>query len=578
MNVNLDIINAIDDYMKNPLKYALLLDGAWGSGKTYFVQNQLKNINTTYISLNGISSLNNISLQMIYQLIDNKPMKKKTILNKLLKDKDNKVIGTVGSILVSYVESKVNVSFSELIKLVGNIDFKDKLIIFDDLERCSLPFEETLGFINNLVEHNKIKVLIVANEREINKNEEYLKIKEKLIYQTLKFVPDLEELYDLLIINKDYEELINNKSFVVDELKRYNHLNIRTLQFIFQRYKELKTKIDELLDYSLKENIKKQIYNDIFKYLTVVSRDYKLGKDIDCFEGKDLISNYQLVENSYFSITSFSFVNDFILGYEFNEKSIKIVLEKYIKEISSSTNNENSTLSILNRWWEAEDDEIEKNINLIINELKENKHPFDFYPKILLYLLRINNAGFSENYLKNGLEFMKKNILNSTERVSLGYGILDASLNEDETEEYNKIYTELINIIDKHNSKINQQSTCDVKKQTVGNMGKYLYQWCMDNKNLLLKDKQFLKMVKNNNIIYIIENGNNNDVQHLVYLFNEIYNFSNVKELYVKDENELEKLNKLILKLNTDNYNKMKQFSLKSLEDTIKKYITILNQ
>ena len=35
------IIKEIKNYMKNPLKYALLLEGSWGSGKTYFVQNQL---------------------------------------------------------------------------------------------------------------------------------------------------------------------------------------------------------------------------------------------------------------------------------------------------------------------------------------------------------------------------------------------------------------------------------------------------------------------------------------------------------------------------------------------------------
>lgn len=93
MNNILNIINAIKDYMNNPLKYALLLDGTWGSGKTYFVQNELKDINTTYISLNGISSLNNIALQMIYQLLDNNFIENKNILSRSFKNKNNKIIG-----------------------------------------------------------------------------------------------------------------------------------------------------------------------------------------------------------------------------------------------------------------------------------------------------------------------------------------------------------------------------------------------------------------------------------------------------------------------------------------------------
>ncbi|MBZ2020328.1 KAP family NTPase [Streptococcus sanguinis] len=36
------ITNAIDNYIDNPEPYALQIDGEWGSGKTYFINNYSK--------------------------------------------------------------------------------------------------------------------------------------------------------------------------------------------------------------------------------------------------------------------------------------------------------------------------------------------------------------------------------------------------------------------------------------------------------------------------------------------------------------------------------------------------------
>jgi len=256
------IINEIKSYMKNPLKCALLLSGSWGCGKTYFVKNKLKSIDNYYVSLNGISSISNLSFQLLY-LIGHNKLEKTKRLNKGT-NAVKQIFGTAGSILIANAEDKFHFSFKDFTKFVKNIDLQDKIIIFDDLERCELKIEEILGFINNLVEHNNFKVLIVANEEEIKSKESYLKIKEKLIYQTIEYIPNLEELYDKLYKNK-INEFEKNKLFVIDELKRKNHLNLRTLQFIFQRYIELNKKIKPILkQLTGNKEILKRIYNDIF--------------------------------------------------------------------------------------------------------------------------------------------------------------------------------------------------------------------------------------------------------------------------------------------------------------------------
>lgn len=573
--MNGHIIKEIKNYMKNPLKYALLLEGSWGSGKTYFVQNQLVDIETTYISLNGVSSLNSLSFQLAYQLLGNgllgKKIKKDTI------NKGNKIVGTAGSILASHIESKISLSFTELVKLLSGINLKGKLIIFDDLERCGLPLEEILGFINTLVEHNQIKVLIIANETELKENSNYPKIKEKLIYQTFKYIPNLDDLYEKLIIEKN-EEILNNKTFFINELKRKNHYNIRTIQFVFQRYKELKEIIDKVMDkHTCDKTIAKQVYNDIFKYMVVISRDYKMGEPIGNFDENGKLSHYLLIDNSYYAIPSFKFVDDFIQGVVLDELIVKDVLNNYIDEIKSSATNENGSLYILNRWWETEDKEIEENTNIILTELKKNSYAFDLYPKILIYLIRIVNAGFPEGILENAINFMINNIESSSDYVSFGYRILDANLTQEEEQKYETIKRKLNETMENHNSLMNKNGTHSVKDKQPGELGKYIHSWCSEHHSDLLNKKKFISEIGIDNIVYIVEKGNVIDVRFLIYLLNEIYNYANVKELYPNDGKGLKDLLKQLKSINTDNFNKMKKYSFDSLLLNISEFIERLN-
>lgn len=68
---------------------------------------------------------------------------------------------------------------------------KDSLLVFDDLERCSIPIAETPGYINAFVEHEGYKAIILANEVELRKRADarYDEIREKVIGQTLEVRP-----------------------------------------------------------------------------------------------------------------------------------------------------------------------------------------------------------------------------------------------------------------------------------------------------------------------------------------------------------------------------------------------------
>lgn len=174
----------IMSYIKSKIyNYAVLIDGDWGSGKTYFVQNHLipkleeSEYLPIYISLYGIDSIDSVSQKIALSLLVNKvPADKKSVAKQCFP-----VIGSfvfpIGqtllnirglSVLEPLLKSSVeDIPWEKILDVFS--DSKPRIFIFDDLERCSLPINEILGYINGFVEHESEKVIIVANQKAIGK-------------------------------------------------------------------------------------------------------------------------------------------------------------------------------------------------------------------------------------------------------------------------------------------------------------------------------------------------------------------------------------------------------------------------
>ena len=174
----------IMSYVKNRIyNYAVLIDGDWGTGKTYFIQKSLiPNLEKSgympiYISLYGINSTDTVSQKIALSLLTNKiPADKKSIAKQCLPAIGSFVLPigqtllnvTGMSILEPLLKSPVeDIPWDGIFKKFS--DSRTRIFIFDDLERCSLPINEILGYINSLVEHESEKVLIVANQQAIGK-------------------------------------------------------------------------------------------------------------------------------------------------------------------------------------------------------------------------------------------------------------------------------------------------------------------------------------------------------------------------------------------------------------------------
>ncbi len=171
--------------LKESPDYAVLINGYWGAGKTFFIKKFLKNKDDfIYISLYGLSSIDEINTRIC-----------EVSLLKMAENKTGKAgvkFAEKAFTLVKPISRffNININAQDLEALCSFT--KDKLIIFDDLERNSMGIRETLGFINRFVEHQGNKVIIVANEDEIRDKPKYLIAKEKLIGKTLTVFEELD--------------------------------------------------------------------------------------------------------------------------------------------------------------------------------------------------------------------------------------------------------------------------------------------------------------------------------------------------------------------------------------------------
>lgn len=176
-----EIIRYLSDESYN---YAILIDGEWGCGKTYFIQHGLKEQieksekgsghlrKIKYISLYGCKSIQDIQENIIWGFAEEakENLDKKTGAN-----------GYVAKISGNILVSSRKIGNAILNKFAPNANayeiasdwlaMRSYIFIFDDIERCDCPLNEVFGFINGLVEHEGTKVILVANEKEISLNE-----------------------------------------------------------------------------------------------------------------------------------------------------------------------------------------------------------------------------------------------------------------------------------------------------------------------------------------------------------------------------------------------------------------------
>lgn len=281
---NQHIEEYLDYYFKGTKKfeYAILLNGAWGSGKTWFVKKYIekqKNLKkkVAYISLNGLSKTSEIDeaiFKCIHPVLGSKQAKLTgQILKGALKatlridlDGDSKSDGSVNA-------SVPDIKLPDYLKIDDNF-----ILIFDDLERCELKIEETLGYINYFVEQENIKVLVVSNDTEIKESDNFLRKKEKLIGATFNYAEDQDLAIKSILEEVDNfelkEKLIAVIPLITETFNRIGYKNLRAFKqsvFDFERFYRKDT-------FEWKGDFDQEIFEKILKYFLILSLENKKGR------------------------------------------------------------------------------------------------------------------------------------------------------------------------------------------------------------------------------------------------------------------------------------------------------------
>ncbi|WP_299568477.1 P-loop NTPase fold protein [uncultured Pedobacter sp.] len=263
--------------------YAVLLRGNWGSGKSWFIREYMKQEGEQkflYVSLYGISNTRQIEEEFFQQLHPVLGSKAMRLAGKVLK----------GALKLGFradifgddkQESTINVDTKD-ISFLGGV--ANRVLVFDDLERCSMPIKEILGYINSYVEYNDLKVIILANENEIDKvnesdktieNNEYRQIKEKLIGKSFDIRTDFDEAMESFLsetgLTKISATLSDNKQLIKDIFNAAGYNNLRHLRqsiLDFERFFKLLPKVAQEHE---------QLMSDIISVFFPISVELKKG-------------------------------------------------------------------------------------------------------------------------------------------------------------------------------------------------------------------------------------------------------------------------------------------------------------
>ena len=372
-----ELVESILDYVRaDYTDYAIMINGEWGSGKTYFWNNQVKNkieslnlngrkYTTIYMSLYGISNLEDISKKIFIETTQ--------LMDKNLK----KYMDTHEQYsMPEYAKTGLNMAnFFGVTQNGDKIDYgsffstDDKVLCFDDLERANVDVIDILGYINNFVEHDHIKTIIICNEKELStklkssnlemktfiatyildreggllksdkpmvekisekieyifdKANDYERIKEKLIGETFDYAPKFNYIIDgILMRYYKNEELMRflreHTSLITNTFIKSGTRNLRILKHALNDFSKVFEKVSKHYP-----NTNLRVLQTMLIFTIAISFEIKAGKitknkfvTINSNEEYKaiLVSSRVLMDNRQF------YIKEFDNNYYFNFKS-----------------------------------------------------------------------------------------------------------------------------------------------------------------------------------------------------------------------------------------------------------------
>ena len=386
-----DLVESILDYIRSDYTdYAIMINGEWGSGKTYFWNNKIKpkiesmqlngkRYTAIYMSLYGISNLEEISKKIFIettQLMD-KNLKKYMDASGVRTIPEYAKTGLDMANFFGVTQNGDRINYAEFFST------DDKVLCFDDLERANVDVIDILGYINNFVEHDHIKTIIICNEKELStklknnnlemktfiatylldkenklniktdkpmverirdtieyvfdKANDYERIKEKLIGETFEYVPEFNYIINgLLMRYENCPDLIRflreNTNLIISTFNKSGTRNLRILKHSLTNFK----KIFDMVNKSY-PNTNHRVLQTMLIFTIAISFEIKAGKItkdkfVNINDNEEykaiLVSSRVFMDNRQFYIKEFD--NNYYYNFKAEYRFFKFI-EVYVR-------------------------------------------------------------------------------------------------------------------------------------------------------------------------------------------------------------------------------------------------------
>ena len=444
-----DLVESILDYVRaDYTDYAIMINGEWGSGKTYFWNNKIrnkidslqlngKNYTTIYMSLYGISNLEDISKKIFIettQLMD-KNMRKYMNATGQQSIPEYAKTGLDMANLFGVTQSGDKVDYSKFFST------DDKVLCFDDLERANVDVIDILGYINNFVEHDHIKTIIICNEKELatklkstnlemktfiatylldkegdlsktdkpmvekiqdkieyvfDKANDYERIKEKLIGETFEYAPEFNYIINGILMRYENDaELIRflreSTNYIISTFNKSGTRNLRILKHALNDFKKIYEMVSKYYP-----NTNYRILQTMLIFTIAISFEIKAGKItkdkfINIANNEEyksiLVSSRVLMDNRQFYIKEFdnNYYYNFKSEYRFF-KFIEIYVRTRIFDMKTFKSNMEVIINTVDteklpgykrllteEYWKISDDQFPEVIEEVLEDVKAGK-------------------------------------------------------------------------------------------------------------------------------------------------------------------------------------------------------------
>lgn len=271
-----DYLDYFIDDLDSP-GYSVLINGEWGTGKTWFIDEYLsqrkkdESLEIVKISLYGQNSIDEINAE-IFQAIHPKKHKFKN--------------GFISKVISSTAKSSIFGLKLDLSDFMPNGKYafdenKEYILIFDDLERSHVSIPLLMGYLNDFVENQKQKVILIGNEPKLltgNKGQSkdvsgefsYENIKEKLIGKTFSYHPNYQRAISSFMENSTIKSFFQANEGVV--FRVFEQAGFKNLRQINSSLKDFERLYDAIFDEQIKGS---SALNELLAVYLVIDLEYK---------------------------------------------------------------------------------------------------------------------------------------------------------------------------------------------------------------------------------------------------------------------------------------------------------------